>query len=134
MEPGRILSEWIFLHLLLVQGVLFNALLNAQTVSRIIYDEFANITDEQKAIMTFNYTTLLFTPDQIHPSHTPATFAFDPRSLLRHMVSQDQINPGLNIPSIYDFHMFPDNDVLTPLYRHELTAVKEPKKLFDSSH
>ena len=31
---------------------------------RMIYDEFANITDEQKAIMTFNYTTLLFRPDR----------------------------------------------------------------------
>ena len=29
-----------------------------------IYDEFANITDEQKEVMTFNYTTLLFRPDR----------------------------------------------------------------------
>jgi len=27
-----------------------------QTMSRIIYDEFANITDEQKAIMTYRET------------------------------------------------------------------------------
>ena len=31
---------------------------------RMIYDEFANITDEQKEVMTFNYTTLLFRPDR----------------------------------------------------------------------
>jgi hypothetical protein len=30
---------------------------------RVIYNEFANISEEQKAIMTHNYTTLLFTPD-----------------------------------------------------------------------
>ena len=36
-----------------------------------------------------------------------------------------QINPGLSVPSIYNFHLFPANDVLAPLYNHELQQVGE---------
>ena len=34
-----------------------------------------------------------------------------------------QINPGLSVPSIYNFHLFPAQDVLAPLYSHELQLV-----------
>lgn len=102
----------------------------AQTISRMIYDEFANITDEQKAIMTFNYTTLLFRPDRSQPASTPTTFAFDPLSTFKHLVPRDKINPGLSVPSIYNFHLFPANDVLAPLYAHELQREKLSKKEF----
>jgi len=101
-----------------------------QTISRMIYDEFANITDEQKAIMTFNYTTLLFRPDRAKAASTPTTFAFDPLSPFKELVPQDKINPGLSVPSIYNFHLFPANDVLAPLYSHELQQEKLPKKGF----
>jgi len=102
----------------------------AQTISRMIYDEFANITDEQKAIMTFNYTTLLFRPDRSRAASTPTTFAFDPLSTFKHLVPRDKINPGLSVPSIYNFHLFPANDVLAPLYAHELQREKLSKKEF----
>lgn len=100
----------------------------AQTISRMIYDEFANITDEQKAIMTFNYTTLLFRPDSAQPASTPTTFAFDPLSPFKGLVPDDKINPGLSVPSVYNFHLFPANDVLAPLYSHELQLEKMSKR------
>jgi len=100
----------------------------AQTISRMIYDEFANITDEQKAIMTFNYTTLLFRPDRARAASTPTTFAFDPNSPFKELVPQDKINPGLSVPSIYNFHLFPANDVLAPLYSHELQQEEKLSK------
>ena len=106
-----------------------------------VYDEFANMTEEQKSIIKFNYTTLLYRPDRC-PAYvespappsplapgTPTTFAFDPRSPLRALVSADRINPGLAVPNTYDFHLFPETDVLAPLYRHEVLQAKKPKKL-----
>ena len=109
-----------------------------------IYDEFANMTEEQKSIIKFNYTSLLYRPDRCRnyvwllkdaapPSPlvpgTPTTFAFDPRSPLRALVPADRINPGLAVPATYDFHLFPEADVLAPLYRHEALQAKKPKKL-----
>ena len=67
-------------------------------------------------------------PSPLAPG-TPTTFAFDPRSPLRALVSADRINPGLAVPNTYDFHLFPETDVLAPLYRHEVLQAKKPKKL-----
>ena len=74
---------------------------------------------------------------------TPTTFAFDPSSPLRNLVPEDQvdivfirsltllpqINRGLSVPSVYDFHDFPPGDVLAPLYLHERKTSKVPETL-----
>eukprot|EP00090_Calanus_glacialis_P006978 TRINITY_DN15459_c1_g1_i4.p1 TRINITY_DN15459_c1_g1~~TRINITY_DN15459_c1_g1_i4.p1 ORF type:complete len:598 (-),score=166.59 TRINITY_DN15459_c1_g1_i4:74-1867(-) len=101
------------------------------SMSRVIFNEFTNLTDEQALIMAFNYTTTLFMADEPIPVSVPATFAFDPQSPLKHLLpSHVKINAGLdhyNLPTEYDFHLFPPDDVLAPLYKYELENEKPTK-------
>jgi len=101
------------------------------SMSRVIFNEFSNLTEEQALIMAFNYTTTLFMADNPIPVSVPATFAFDPRSPLKQLLpSHVKINAGLdhyNLPTEFDFHLFPPDDVLAPLYKYELENVKPTK-------
>ena len=55
------------------------------------------------------------------PVSVPATFAFDPRSTLKKLLpSHVKINEGLdhyNLPTEFDFHLYPPDDILAPLYK-----------------
>ena len=66
------------------------------------------------------------------PISVPTTLAFDPRSPLRSEVPDSKINPGLaeyGLPTQYDFHAFPADDILAPLYRHEREGEGGPVKI-----
>ena len=58
----------------------------------------------------------------IKPS-VPTMFAFDPLSPVRQFlpasvdINQWQGLEQFNLPTEYDFHKYPDDDVLAPLYR-----------------
>jgi len=99
------------------------------TMSRVIFNEFSNLTEEQALIMAFNYTATLFRADNPIPVSVPATFAFDPRSTLKqHLPSHVKINEGLdhyNLPTEFDFHLYPPDDILAPLYKYELENKKQ---------
>ena len=41
-----------------------NFSISLQKTSRLIFNEFSNLTDEQTLIMAFNYTQQLFSPDR----------------------------------------------------------------------
>lgn len=41
-----------------------NFTISLQKTSRLIFNEFSNLTDEQTLIMAFNYTQQLFSPDR----------------------------------------------------------------------
>ena len=41
-----------------------NLPLSVQKTSRLVFNEFSNLTDEQTLIMAFNYTQQLFSPDR----------------------------------------------------------------------
>ena len=62
----------------------------------------------------------------------PTTLGFDPKSPIRPFVDEDKINPslkGLNVPKLFDFHSFPTNDVLAPMYQHEMDIRERPVKI-----
>ena len=62
----------------------------------------------------------------------PTTLAFDPLSPLRSEVPDTKINPGLKdfgLPSEYDFHAFPADDILAPLYQYEAEREGGPVKI-----
>ena len=66
------------------------------------------------------------------PVKIPTTLAFDPKSPLRSLVTRDKINPSLaayNVPVEYDFHAFPPDDILAPLYEHEREARGRPVQI-----
>lgn len=102
-------------------------------MSRVIFNEFSNLTEEQALIMAFNYTTTLFMADQPIPVSVPATFAFDPRSALKKLLpAHVEINEGLdhyNLPTEFDFHKFPPDDLLAPLYRYEKENQEKPERI-----
>ena len=64
------------------------------------------------------YSVYLYRP--IKPS-LPTMFAFDPRSPIRKFLPANvNINEGLEkfeLPTEYDFHMYPEDDALAPLYK-----------------
>jgi len=101
------------------------------SMSRVVFNEFSNLTEEQALIMAFNYTTTLFKADDPIPVSVPATFAFDPKSPLRQMLpTHVEINAGLdryNLPTVYDFHQYPPDDVLARLYKYEVENQKPMK-------
>ena len=51
-------------HLYSLFFLVVNFTFSQQKTSRLIFNEFSNLTDEQTLIMAFNYTQQLFSPDR----------------------------------------------------------------------
>jgi len=101
-----------------------------QTTSRIIFNDFSNLTDEQTLYMAYNYTKTFFSQNEPIPVKIPTTLVFDHNSPLKAFVDEDKINPSLSdydLPTEFDFHFYPQDDILAPLYQHELSQQKQQK-------
>ena len=64
------------------------------------------------------------------PVKIPTTLVFDHNSPLKAFVDEDKINPSLSdydLPTEFDFHFYPQDDILAPLYQHELSQQKQQK-------
>ena len=60
---GATMKTLIF-HLYTLFFLVVNFTFSQQKTSRLIFNEFSNLTDEQTLIMAFNYTQQLFSPDR----------------------------------------------------------------------
>jgi len=103
---------------------------STKMISLDILDQFLNLTQDELMIRAFNYTTILFRADTPIPSSIPTTFAFDPRSPLAKLLPQNvNINAGFekfDLSTEFDFHKYPTDDLLAPLYKYEL-GLKQSK-------